>query len=287
MNEDVKISELPVATAVASPDVAPIVQGGVTKQADVSLFGGSFLSANIARVDSSGDDSTGRVGELTLPFLTVQGAIDAIDAGSFGNPTIYIGADSFTEDVTTSLQALSFVGVGVNSTPYNSLTCTEPTNQVSIFLTHVSANSGPISSVSAGGLAVEIISSLVGEITNSAGPVTLFCFGNPELQQNISAPGFAVNINGPSTVSAPVQIDSAGSAVTVKNCVVSLEAAASITLIDSRLVYNNAGITPTYADVLLNPALMDFSTLPTSIPSRVGAAWIDTTGGLNIIKVKL
>ncbi len=35
---DVKISELPSATSIASPDVAPIVQGGVTKQADVSLF---------------------------------------------------------------------------------------------------------------------------------------------------------------------------------------------------------------------------------------------------------
>ncbi len=36
---DTKISELPVATAIASPDVSPIVQGGVTKQVDVSLFG--------------------------------------------------------------------------------------------------------------------------------------------------------------------------------------------------------------------------------------------------------
>ncbi len=37
---DEKISELPVATAIASPDVAPIVQGGVTKQADIGLFAG-------------------------------------------------------------------------------------------------------------------------------------------------------------------------------------------------------------------------------------------------------
>ncbi len=284
---DTKISELPVATAIASPDVAPVVQGGITKQANVSLFVGSFLSANIARVDLSGNDSTGTVGDLNKPFLTVQGAIGAFEAGSFISPTIDIGANQFTEDVTTSLQVLSFVGVGLSSNPYNSLTCTEPTNQVSIFLTLVSANSGPISSVSSGGLEVEVISSLVGEITNSAGPITLFCFGNPELQGTISAPGFGININGPATVSAPVFIDSAGSAVTVKNCVVSLEAAASITLIDSRLVYNNAGITPTYADVLLDPALTDFSTLPTSLPTRVGAAWIDTTGGFNIVKVKL
>ncbi len=46
MNEDVKISELPVATSIASPDVVPIVQGGVTKQADVGLFAG--LSGSIS-----------------------------------------------------------------------------------------------------------------------------------------------------------------------------------------------------------------------------------------------
>ncbi len=47
---DVKISELPVATAIASPDVAPIVQGGVTKQADVGLFGlsGSITDHQVA-----------------------------------------------------------------------------------------------------------------------------------------------------------------------------------------------------------------------------------------------
>jgi hypothetical protein len=35
---DEKISQLPIATSVASPDVVPIVQGGVTKQADVFLI---------------------------------------------------------------------------------------------------------------------------------------------------------------------------------------------------------------------------------------------------------
>jgi hypothetical protein len=265
---DTKISELPVATAIASPDVVPIVQGGTTKKANVNLFVGSFLSSNIARVDPTGSDSTGSVGDLNKPFLTVQGAIDAIEAGSFSNPTIDVGDNSFTEDVTTSLQLLMFLGAGLNSTPYNSLTCTEPTNQVSIFLTHVAANSGAISAASAAGISVEIISSLVGDITNSAGPITLFCFGNPELQGNISAPGFAININGPSTNYTPVMIDSAGSAVTVKNCVVSLNAAASITLVDSRLVYNNAGITPTYADVLLaNPIF------PDSDPHIAGAGY--------------
>ncbi len=52
MDENVKISELPVASTIASPDVAPIVQGGVTKQADVSLFGGSSLW-NFVSADNS------------------------------------------------------------------------------------------------------------------------------------------------------------------------------------------------------------------------------------------
>ncbi len=51
---DVKISELPIATAIASPDVAPIVQGGVTKQADVSLF--TNLAATL-RIHSPGDST--------------------------------------------------------------------------------------------------------------------------------------------------------------------------------------------------------------------------------------
>ncbi len=47
---DTKISELPAATAIASPDVAPIVQGGVTKKADVSLFGKPPFTLNPSTV---------------------------------------------------------------------------------------------------------------------------------------------------------------------------------------------------------------------------------------------
>ncbi len=88
---DTKISELPIATAIASPDVAPIVQGGVTKQADVSLFKGSFT--NIYSVDANGD------------FQTVQAAIDAISGRAIqANPpdavVIDIGVNSFTETLT-------------------------------------------------------------------------------------------------------------------------------------------------------------------------------------------
>ncbi len=105
MDENVKISELPVASTIASPDVVPIVQGGVTKQADVSLFGGSFLSTNIARVDPSGSDSVGTVGDSTKPFLTVQAVINAIAVLAAGNDppdavVIDIGVNNFSESLT-------------------------------------------------------------------------------------------------------------------------------------------------------------------------------------------
>ncbi len=261
---DTKISELPVATAVTSPDVAPIVQSGVTKQVDVSLLGRSFLSYAIARVDPSGSDATGIVGDLTKPFLTVQGAINA----GFNGMIIDVGSGGFTENVTTSLTVLSFTGTGVNATAYKSLTFTEPTDQVSVFLNYVAANSGAISAISSGGIEVEIISSLVGDITSSGGALTVFCFGNPELQGILSAPGFSLSVNGPSAVDSVVQIDSAGSNVTVNSCAIYLYAAASITLIDSRITTNNAGIIPTYADILLaNPIF------PNSDPHIVGAGY--------------
>lgn len=70
-----------------------------------------FLSNETARVDASGDDLTGIVGDLTKPFLTAQGAIDAIEAGSFSFPTIDIGTyRDTTGTVTTSLSRLNIVG---------------------------------------------------------------------------------------------------------------------------------------------------------------------------------
>ncbi len=113
---DVKISDLPVALSVTGADV-PIVQGGVTKKAAASLFsgsgGGSFLSHNIARVDPSGSNSTGTVGDLSKPFLTVQGAINAFEAMTLGPqdfPIIDIGNNIFTSAVTTALTKIRFVG---------------------------------------------------------------------------------------------------------------------------------------------------------------------------------
>ncbi len=89
---DTKISELPVATAIASPDVAPIVQGGVTKQADISLFGpGSQLSATF---HSSGDtNDTG-----AHPFTADNARIRMVDVGDIEILSIYSGGSLNTND---------------------------------------------------------------------------------------------------------------------------------------------------------------------------------------------
>ncbi len=145
---DTKISELPVATAIASPDVAPIVQGGVTKQADVSLFGGSFISTNVARVDPTGSDTTGTLGNLNKPFLTVQAAINAIALAltSSDYAVIDIGDNHFLQNVTIDNTAgnfpiLIFKGVtnsgnsnNDNSIAFASLTITADANRTDIRL---------------------------------------------------------------------------------------------------------------------------------------------------------
>ncbi len=132
---DTKISELPIATAIASPDVAAIVQGGVTKQADVSLFGGSFT--NVFTVDPNGN------------FQTVQAAINAIAVLASGlNPpdavVIDIGVNNFTESLTLDNSTgtwpiIIFKGVTnngnydeFNSVAFSSLIITGGGNQLDI-----------------------------------------------------------------------------------------------------------------------------------------------------------
>ncbi len=283
---DTKISELPVATAIASPDVAPIVQGGVTKQADVSLFGGSsssFISANVARFDPSGSNSTGVVGDLSKPFLSVQGAINAIQAGSFNHPAIDLGNNASLEDLTTSLQELKFIGT---RSAFQTLTCTSPAT-VDLFFVGTSV-SGSVNFDNTDSAITLTAGASLADITNTGGSLAIVGRGSGGVG-TVSSPGGTIGVDGFNNLYGSVaEINSAGSAVfCVGTIVTTLTAAASISLQDSRIIANNAGITPTYDDTLLNPASMDFSTLPTSQPSRIGAAWIDTTGGFNIVKVKL
>ena len=89
--------------------------------------GGSFLSAFTARVDPSGSDETGTFGDLSKPFLTVQGALDAIAALAAGESpldlaVVDIGINTFLEDVTLDNTSgtwpfLIFKGVTNNGNP--------------------------------------------------------------------------------------------------------------------------------------------------------------------------
>ncbi len=191
---DTKISELPVATAIASPDVAPIVQGGVTKQADVSLFGGPFLSANVARVDPSGNDGTGTVGDLNKPFLTVQAAINTIEALTPipDWPVIDIGNNDHSADVlTTSLKTLVMQGSNTGNdknshlhqnapvnAAYSSLTFTESTAAVKFVLKDCIAFTAEAQTVDAtDGFTVYLINSDADVVKNMATGGNLFVYG--------------------------------------------------------------------------------------------------------------
>jgi hypothetical protein len=225
----------------------------------VELVGGgsaSFRSANTARVDPSGNDSTGVVGDLLKPFKTVQGAINAIESGSFDSPWIDVGNLILNEDVTTSLVSLSFVGTRI---PFNNITFTEPTASIEMTLVNVTVNTG-ISVATAGGFNISLFNSFGGNISNSEGTLSINSIGGGAVG-TVSCPGFGILIVACSNSPADSvnEIDSAGSSVLSVNSIIqTLTAAASITLQDSRIYINNAGITPTYADVLLaNPIFPD------------------------------
>ncbi len=311
---DVKISELPVATAIASPDVAPIVQGGVTKKADVSLFGGAFLSAETVRIEPSGDDATGVVGNLTKPFATTQGAIDAFELLNPlpSNPIILIGGNA-VRGFSTILPYLTVVGENAIETVGSQRTASAITSNITM-----SATDGPE------GHAVVLI--LVGcwtnhsisfdgaaptqelNLINSSGlPSVVFNAVTDSHINGISLSGSDASFSRVGTVSCAGGVDTSvilqdvfaqstiqstdGTDVylirsTVTNIAASIN---NLFLADSFIVgTNSAGTTNTnFGNVLFNPANWDFSSLPTSQPPQVGKAWIDTTGGNNILKVKL
>ncbi len=306
---DTKISELPVATAIASPDIAAIVQGGVTKQADVSLFGASYRSTSTARVDPSGSDSTGAVGDLGKPFLTVQAAINAFEI----SPPVGVGAmidignNVFTEDLTTSLDNIGFRGSGYGdntqfSAAFLSLTVTKD-DGVIVNIMGCSTNNG-ISGNITGQLEVYVSNGgIIGDVINTGGNLLVAAnSGDGTLVGTVSAPGFNLGLynfnndsgstNNPS-LSNNIVVNSAGSAIlAVRTRIKNIVAGDSLTLVDSRVTGTNAVAAEniTQSDIMLNPAKMDFSTLPQETDDsglNVGQAWIDTTAGLNIVKVKL
>lgn len=214
--------------------------------------GGSILSESVARVDASGNDGTGTVGDIGKPFLTVQGAIDAIEAGSFPNPTILLGNTQSNDPITTSLSTLAIRGeVEFYCGIFNTITLTNPT-----FATLLLQNAGFDNVVAnTGSLSVEISNAYVSNITNSGGTITATtAFTDGAFQGTISAPGNTIDIyNAVSQLNHPT-INSAGSDVTATNSrIETVTNCNNLTLIDSRVKNGtaNATGTVTYTDFVL------------------------------------
>lgn len=273
------IAENPTAAALAASGSAHGLAALMTQveTPESGGGGGSFLSSNTARVDSSGDDSTGAIGDLGKPFLTVQAAIAAFEANPVARPLIDTGINDFSENLTTSLTHLQFTGVdGFTSFPFNSLTFTSP-DQV-IYCNFFRCYAATITAASTGLLYITITDAGLGGVTNSAGPVTvaddigisyissitaagdILCYGMSYVGA-LSAPGFNIqltdcmpryaNADGTYTGQVPT-ITSAGSAVSATRAMIGdVVAASSLLLVDSRVVGTNNATSTVYADVLL------------------------------------
>lgn len=129
----IKISELPVATSLANVDVSPIVQGGATKQANVtviasavntalglgtistqsasnvSITGGTINSATLANVTISSGNAVFSVANATTSTITNL---------SSGNVTVTGGSVNATSLVLQSYAnaALSNAAAAINTT---------------------------------------------------------------------------------------------------------------------------------------------------------------------------
>ncbi len=309
---DTKISELPVATVIASPDVAPVVRNGVTMRADVSLFGGSFLSNETARVDPIyGDDSTGVIGDLTKPFDSTQGAIDAFEllVPLPSNPIIEIGGNE-VNGFTTILPYLTVIGKNgletngsqriasaIDGTIVMSATDGPEAHTVVLILIQCWLLSGVQFDGGAPDQELNLINSIgpnAGVTGNATGAFTIH---GTSFNQSFSRLQNVSNVGGVDTsldledITIGGTISSInGTLVSLNRCVVNNVAASvnELDLTDSFITGTNSAIsTFNVNNLLFDPANYDFSSLPTSEPSEVGKAWIDTTGGFNIVKVHL
>ncbi len=175
---DIKISALPPATSVNDSDVFPIVQSGTTKKAGVGLISAAFLSTNVFRVDPD-------VG--AAPFQTVQVAIDAIEALDPIPrwPVIDIGNNIFSENVTTSLDTIAFVGrrpnteldVNKDNGPFSNLTFDASSNSQQLLLSNCSVREGTITGNTTGGFYVHLINAETGVVKNVAATPAMYIHG--------------------------------------------------------------------------------------------------------------
>ncbi len=287
---------------------------GLTGSISTASEGRAFNSTETVRIDPSGDDSTGKIGELTLPFATTQGAVDAFELLNPlpSNPIILIGGNAVA-GFQTILPYLTVIGANAIETVGSQRTASAITSNITM-----SATDGPEGNsvvlflincwtnhfISFDGAAplqeLNLINSsgLVSVVFNATTSASINGTSLSGSDASFSRVGTVAYAGGGATflslndvfVQATIQSADGTDVYLIRSTVTNIAASINnLFLTDSFIVgTNSAGTTNTnFGNVLFNPANWDFSSLPTSQPSQVGKAWIDTAAGLNIVKVKL
>ncbi len=281
----------------------------------VEQEGLQFPVAETCRIDPSGDDSTGNIGELTLPFLTTQGAIDAFELLDPlpSNPIILIGGNAVA-GFQTILPYLTVVGENGFETQGSQRTASAITSAITMSATDgpeansvvlILKNCWTNKNISFDGAApnqeLNLMNSVLTTGTVSFNATTSAAINGINQGGSDSALSRVFNAalaGGGATFLALLEVNAAGTISsqdgtdlyltrsTAENVAASIN---NLFLKDSFVAgTNSAGTTNTnFGNVLFNPANWDFSSLPTSEPTQIGKAWIDTAAGLNIVKVKL
>jgi hypothetical protein len=217
-----------------------------------------YLAANTARVDPSGSDITVVFGNLTNPFLTVQGAITAIEALQVipDHPVIIIprGYNYYDhDDITTSLASIIFQGPSENDSVENLILTA---SQVELIFNNCTSSNITANCPSGLYLKIDLSGEIAGNVTNSSGRIKIISSGGGLVGGTISCPGFNIELQGVNWAreDETVTIDSAGSDVIATQCVLGDTTAQNVTMNDSRFKIGatlNISGTITYVDTLL------------------------------------
>jgi len=214
--------------------------------------GGFSNDPNVALVRPYGSDTNGEVGGF--PFLTVQAAIDAFEDGSYENPVINIGNNVFSENVSTSLTNLSFIGESGVNCPFASLTFTTA-DSPNLYLLNINPEGdytlNIFASTNENFLGVYPINTYLNDITNTNGRIEVIAGGGPEIMGTVNASGRFIYIEKVNLINEINNPGGSNDVSIVSGVVRTMTAAHSIVLRDARIVENNSGVTPTYDDRLL------------------------------------
>ncbi len=223
------------ATQITDLFIGAIAGDGVSHRSirNISLVSRQEWLTPFSFPDDSFDSTTGSIvvsaGQLRIDIATGEAyATKALsikplaDVGPLvlpGFPVIDIGSNAFTEDVTTSLTTLVFIGLGAatidSSTvnPFNSLTLTD-TGDLKLLLMNLGGGTPNSIIANCNQLEVHVINAETDGITNSGGPINITGSGLNSFCYNISCPGDDTIIL--SNVGS-ASVNSAGSVVFLQN----------------------------------------------------------------------